>query len=90
MKSTVLVVTGRTGWEWTWFHSLFHELNFNNILNNAESLGYTNKDDACVYALSGGGFNPECNFETFVFFDEIHPTAVTHERAAEDLLEVAQ
>jgi phospholipase/lecithinase/hemolysin len=63
---------------------------FNNILNNAESLGYTNKDDACVYALSGGGFNPECNFETFVFFDEIHPTAVTHERAAEDLLEVAQ
>jgi phospholipase/lecithinase/hemolysin len=63
---------------------------FINILNNAESLGYTNKDDACVYTLTGGGFNPECNFETFVFFDEIYPTAVTHERAAADMLEVAQ
>ncbi len=63
---------------------------FTYILNNAESLGYTNKDDACVYALSGGGFNPECNFDTFVFFDEIHPTAVTHERAAAALYQVAQ
>jgi phospholipase/lecithinase/hemolysin len=63
---------------------------FEYILDNATSLGYTNKDDACVYALSGQGFHPECNFDTFVFFDEIHPTAVTHERAAAALLQVAQ
>ena len=63
---------------------------FEYILDNADSLGYTNKDDACVYALSGGGMNPECDFETFVFFDEIHPTATTHERAAAALIQAAQ
>jgi phospholipase/lecithinase/hemolysin len=62
---------------------------FQNIISNYQTLGYTNKDDACVYALSGGGFNPECNFDTFVFFDEIHPTAVTHQRAAAELAPVA-
>ena len=57
-------------------------------IDNFEEYGYTNNTDACVYAITGGGFNPECNFESFVFFDEIHPTAITHQRAAGEILEI--
>jgi phospholipase/lecithinase/hemolysin len=59
---------------------------FDDTVKNSIEYGYTNNTDACVYALTGGGFNPECNFDTFVFFDEIHPTAFTHQRAAAGLL----
>ncbi|GLQ33161.1 SGNH/GDSL hydrolase family protein [Litoribrevibacter albus] len=64
-------------------YDLFNFLD--DAIDNYQEYGYTNNTDACVYAITGGGYNPECNFETFVFFDEIHPTAVTHQRAALEL-----
>jgi phospholipase/lecithinase/hemolysin len=49
-------------------------------------LGYTNNRDACFIqtgsAVGEVQENPECDFSRFVFFDALHPTAVTHERAA--------
>jgi len=51
-------------------------------VENADTLGLTNTDDACIYVFSAGGaMNPECNLDTFLFFDEIHPTTVVHQRA---------
>lgn len=67
-------------------YDLFNFLD--DTIDNFQEYGYTNNTDACVYAITGGGFNPECNFETFVFFDEIHPTAVTHQRAAAELYQL--
>jgi len=52
---------------------------------------FTNIDDACFFSFLGT-FNPECelgkNFDSFVFFDEIHPTAKVHQLAGEAMLEV--
>ncbi len=52
---------------------------------------FTNTDDACFFTFLGA-FNPECafglNFDSFVFFDEIHPTARVNELAGEAMLEV--
>ena len=52
---------------------------------------FTNTDDACFFTFLGM-FNPECefgaNFDSFVFFDEIHPTAKVHQLAGEAMLEV--
>ena len=52
---------------------------------------FTNTDDACFYRFLAS-FNPECkfgqNFASFVFFDEIHPTAAVHQLAGEAMLEV--
>ncbi|GMQ75729.1 MAG: SGNH/GDSL hydrolase family protein [Gammaproteobacteria bacterium] len=52
---------------------------------------FTNTDDACFFTFLGK-FNPECefgkNFENFVFFDEIHPTAKVHQLTGEAMLEV--
>jgi len=49
---------------------------------------FTNTDDACFYSFLGI-FNPECDeFDSFVFFDEIHPTAAVHRLAGEAMLEV--
>lgn len=54
----------------------------NETVENPEEYGITNTEDACVWVFSqGGAFNPECNFDSFVFFDEIHPTATVHQRA---------
>jgi phospholipase/lecithinase/hemolysin len=51
----------------------------------------TNTDDACFFTILGM-FNPECelgrNFDSFVFFDEIHPTAKVHQLAGEAMLDV--
>lgn len=51
-------------------------------IDNADQYGITNTTDACIYIFSqAGAFNPECNLDTFVFFDEIHPTTAIHQRA---------
>ncbi len=63
---------------------------FDEMVDNAQEYGYTNTTEACVYGLTGGGWNPSCDFETFVFFDEIHPTAITHARAAQAVLQLLQ
>lgn len=47
------------------------------IIKKGEKLGFTNTTDACFFT-SSLTFNPACNFDTFVFFDEIHPTARVH------------
>jgi phospholipase/lecithinase/hemolysin len=55
-------------------------------IENAESYGISNSEDACIYVFSqGGAFNPECNLDTFLFFDEIHPTTAVHQRAGATL-----
>ena len=55
-------------------------------IENAEAFGLSNTDDACIYVFSqAGAFNPECNLDTFLFFDEIHPTTVVHQRAGASL-----
>ncbi|MFE8072204.1 SGNH/GDSL hydrolase family protein [Marinobacteraceae bacterium S3BR75-40.1] len=58
---------------------------------NRDEYGYENVTDACIFLQTQGGApNPGCNFSTWLFFDEIHPTAVTHQRAAQTLLEALQ
>lgn len=47
------------------------------IIKKADKLGFTNTTDACFFTASMT-FNPACDFERFVFFDEIHPTARVH------------
>ena len=55
-------------------------------IENPELYGITNTEDACIYVFSqGGAFNPECDLNTFVFFDEIHPTTAIHQRAGVSL-----
>lgn len=55
---------------------------FNKLVKKAAVLGFTNTSDACFSSVSFS-FHPECNyglnFDSFIFFDEIHPTARTHE-----------
>ena len=62
-------------------------------IDNAADYGYTNTDDACAYMLSqGGALNPECDgYVTatgFLFYDEIHPTAVAHQGAGIEMLQL--
>lgn len=57
-------------------------------IENPEQYGITNTEDACIYVFSqGGAFNPECDLDTFVFFDEIHPTTNIHQRTAVSIYE---
>lgn len=57
-------------------------------IENPEQYGITNTEDACIYVFSqAGAFNPECDLDTFVFFDEIHPTTNIHQRAAVSIYE---
>lgn len=60
---------------------------FDDVLQDASALGYTNSDEACFFSSTQTP-NPACEsggdllFDEFFFFDEVHPTAVTHERLA--------
>ena len=59
---------------------------FTFLTNNGDDLGYANSSDACFLQIGASQiFNPECDFDEFLFFDAIHPTAVTHARAANAL-----
>jgi len=60
---------------------------FNFVVRNADRLGFTNTTDACfetatLIATGVPVFHPDCaggaNFDAFVYFDEIHPTARVH------------
>ena len=62
-------------------------------INNAQQIGYTNTDDACIFIFSqGGAINPECTdfpfASGFIFWDEIHPTTTAHQRAGQAVLEM--
>ena len=54
---------------------------FTGLLRNADAYGFINSTDACFSSVSFT-FHPDCNngsnFDQFVFFDEIHPTARVH------------
>ena len=63
----------------------FRFLNF--VVRNADRLGFTNTTDACfetetLLATGVPVFHPDCtggaNFDAFVYFDEIHPSARVH------------
>ena len=55
---------------------------FTDLQDDSEQYGITNTEDACIYVFSAGGaMHPECDFETFTFFDEIHPTSKVHQLA---------
>jgi phospholipase/lecithinase/hemolysin len=58
---------------------------FNRIIRKSERLGLTNTTDPC-FLVDTFMLNPECNFDTFAFFDEIHPTARVHAIIGEAML----
>ena len=66
---------------------LFGFLKF--LTSNGKDLGYRNVTNACFVqtgVLSTDQIqNPDCDFDQYLFFDAIHPTAVTHARAAKFL-----
>ncbi len=65
---------------------------FGNILRDADAYGYTNTTEAC-FSSQAMNFNPGCNygqnFDSYIFFDEIHPTKVTHLKAGRVLFGLA-
>ncbi len=73
----------------------FRFLNF--VVRNADRLGFTNTTDACfetetLLATGVPVFHPDCdggaNFDAFVYFDEIHPSARVHALAGAAMLAV--
>lgn len=60
---------------------------FRLAIKDSIALGFTNKQDECFSSVTFM-FNPDCNFDKFVFFDEIHPTKRTHERTGRALFAV--
>ncbi len=63
---------------------------FNELVEKADYYGFSNTTDAC-FNSADSTFHPDCdfgsNFDGFVFFDEIHPTARVHELVGEALYE---
>jgi phospholipase/lecithinase/hemolysin len=54
---------------------------FKNLLNDANDAGFTNTTDACFSSITftfNVGCNFGANFQEYLFFDEIHPTARAH------------
>lgn len=60
---------------------------FNQILAAPAQFGLSNTTEAC-FDNSPFSFHPQCDFNTFVFFDSIHPTAKTHRILGETMLEL--
>jgi len=63
---------------------------FKNLLRKADHLGFTNTTEACFSSITFS-FHPDCNFganfDQFIFFDEIHPTARVHALVGEAMFE---
>jgi len=66
---------------------------FKMLLRKADHLGFTNTTDACFSSISFM-FHVDCNFganfDQFIFFDEIHPTARVHALVGEALFEAIE
>ncbi len=64
---------------------------FKHILANGPALGFNNTSDACFSSVTFT-FHPDCllgkQFDEFVYFDEIHPTAKVHALWGNALLEI--
>jgi hypothetical protein len=52
----------------------FHQF-ANDVLKNADVLRFTNTTDSCLALLPAG----QCDFEHFIFFNELFPTAKVHD-----------
>jgi len=54
---------------------------FNKLIKHGSKAGFSNTTDACFSSITFT-FNPGChfgmNFDQYIFFDEIHPTARVH------------
>ena len=65
---------------------------FEKLLKKADKQGFTNVADAC-FSIDFG-FHPDCNlganFDQFIFFDEIHPTARVHAMIGEALFQALE
>ncbi|MDH3636209.1 MAG: SGNH/GDSL hydrolase family protein [Gammaproteobacteria bacterium] len=63
------------------------------LLRKADKLGFANTTDPCFSTslyLPDSFFHPDCNFDQFVFFDEIHLTARAHALAGEAMFEALE
>jgi len=63
---------------------------FNELIEQADQYGFSNTTDAC-FNSANATFHPDCNsgsnFDQFIFFDEIHPTARVHALVGDALYE---
>ncbi len=63
---------------------------FNNLVEQPSHYGFSNATDACFNPASFT-FHPDCNFgsnfDQFIFFDDIHPTARVHALVGDALYE---
>lgn len=61
---------------------------FGRILDKGDKLGFTNTTDPC-FSSEAQAFQPGCrfgaNFDRYIYFDEIHPTARVHALVGEAL-----
>ena len=61
---------------------------FNKLVRQGDRYGFTNVTEAC-FSSDSLSFHPDCdsglNFDQFIFFDEIHPTARVHALVGEAL-----
>lgn len=61
---------------------------FNKLVKKADDYGFTNTTEAC-FSRDTFSFHEDCyfglNFDQFIFFDEIHPTAKAHALVGEAL-----
>jgi phospholipase/lecithinase/hemolysin len=64
------------------FHTRFDQL-----ISHPALYGFTNTNQAC-FNYDNYQFHPQCNFEKFVFFDSIHPTAKTHSLLGQEMIRV--
>jgi phospholipase/lecithinase/hemolysin len=62
---------------------------FHNILNRARTHGISNTRDAC-FNYDDYVLNPGCDFESYIFFDSIHPTAKVHELLGRDMVRLVR
>jgi phospholipase/lecithinase/hemolysin len=62
---------------------------FNRILDNSLKYGFTNNDEGC-FNPNNYSFHSDCQygneFDRFVFFDSLHPTAKTHKLIGEAMV----
>ena len=70
-----------------YFYNLFNAVNA--IVNSPEDFGFDVIDEPCV---DSGNFQtlPDCDFETYAFFDDIHPTAKAHEIIGQGMFSALQ
>ncbi len=59
---------------------------FARLLRKADKFGFSNTTEPCFLTLIRAP-SPDCNFDEFIFFDEIHPSARVHAIVGEAMYE---